>query len=189
MKNRNILIPPAAPLLLHVCCSVCSCEAIEAILYSKINFAIYFYNPNIFPKSEYLKRKADVLKLIKKHKLKFYDADYNHVDWLNKIKGHEQEPERGKRCQICYALRLKKAAQFAHQNKYKAFTSCLGISRWKPFEVITKIGLETAREFPGLVYWDYNWRKNGGSERMYKIAKANELYFQKYCGCEMTMSI
>ena len=148
-------------LLLHSCCAPCSGEVMEAILASGIEFTIYFYNPNIHPLKEYMIRK----------------------EWFRKAEGMEWEPERGIRCTMCFDMRFEKAAQYAHENGFPVFTSCLGISRWKDMNQINDCGHRAASHYDDVVYWDYNWRKGGGSQRMIEISKRERFYQQEYCGC------
>jgi predicted adenine nucleotide alpha hydrolase (AANH) superfamily ATPase len=84
---------------------------------------------------------------------------------------------------MCFDMRFVKTAEYAKNNGFKIITSSLGISRWKNMEQITDCGNKAAALFEGVEYWDYNWRKHGGSERMYKIAKREQFYKQEYCGC------
>ena len=90
---------------------------------------------------------------------------------LPKPKGMEFEPERGIRCTMCFDMRFEKAAQYAHENGFHVFTSSLGISRWKDMKQINGCGHRAAEPYDDLVYWDFNWRKGGGSARMIEISK------------------
>lgn len=170
-------------LLLHSCCAPCSGEVMEAILASGIPFTVFFYNPNIHPLKEYEIRKNENLRYCNEHNIPFIDWDYNRKDWFERTKGMEWEPERGIRCTECFDMRFEVTAQYAVDNGFDIFTSCLGISRWKNFEQITDCGNRAAAQHEGLAYWDYNWRKNGGASRMIQISKREEFYQQEYCGC------
>lgn len=172
-----------APLLLHSCCAPCSGEVMQAIQASDIPFSIYFYNPNIHPRKEYEIRKEENIRYAEKMGIQFIDADYDTDNWFERVAGLEMEPERGKRCTSCFDMRFERTALYASENGYKAFTSCLGISRWKDMEQINGCGHRAAAKYPELIYWDYNWRKEGGSARMYQIAKEEGFYQQEYCGC------
>ena len=169
--------------LLHSCCACCSCDIIERMVDSKINFTVFYYNPNIFPQEEYEKRKQENKRFAKKFNVDFIDGDFDQENWLSKIKGLEQEPERGARCCRCFDIRLKETARYANENGFKIFATSLGISRWKDLEQINQSGTTAAKAFSNLIFWDFNWRKQDGSIRMYKIAKHEKFYMQKYCGC------
>jgi len=95
----------------------------------------------------------------------------------------ENEPERGIRCTACFDMRFVQSAQYAKENGYKVFTSSLGISRWKDMDQINMSGLKAASFVGDMTYWTFNWRKKGGGERMYQIAKKLNFYKQEYCGC------
>ena len=170
-------------LLLHSCCAPCSGEVMEAIHASGIDFSIYFYNPNIHPKKEYELRKAENIRFAEASGVPFIDADYDVEDWFARAKGMEKEPERGVRCTMCFDMRFERTALYAHENGFPAITSCLGISRWKNMEQINDCGHRAAAKYPGVVYWDYNWRKKGGASRMVEISKREKFYQQEYCGC------
>ena len=170
-------------LLLHSCCAPCSGEVMEALLYSGIEFSIYFYNPNIHPVQEYEHRKQENIAFAEKHQIPFIDADYDKDNWFERVKGLEMEPERGKRCTVCFDMRFERTALYAHENGFPVISSSLGISRWKDMNQINTAGVQAAGRYPGLTYWTYNWRKNGGGERVYQIAKRESFYKQEYCGC------
>lgn len=173
--------------LLHCCCAVCSGAIIEAMLHSQISPVIFFFNPNIDPLDEYQRRKEDVLSFARKQNLKIIDADYRPQDWFARIKGLEGEPEGGERCRQCFELRLEASAKMAFEQRIHVFTSTLGISRYKNFELINFCGKKAAQGYPDLKYWDHNWRKKGGSQRMYTLARQEEFYAQDYCGCRPSL--
>ena len=189
MSERLVLSLPdhAEKLLLHSCCAPCSGEVMEALLYAEIDFSIFFYNPNIHPVQEYLIRKNENIQFAEKHDIPFIDADYDKDNWFSRVKGMEWEPERGIRCTACFDMRFERTALYAHEHDFPVFTSSLGISRWKDMDQINRSGEKAALRYPNLTYWTYNWRKNGGSERMYTIAKREGFYQQEYCGCVYSM--
>jgi epoxyqueuosine reductase len=155
----------------------------EAIQASGITYAIFFYNPNIHPLKEYELRKRENIRFAEKHGVAFIDADYDRDEWFVRAKGMEMEPERGIRCTMCFDMRFERTALFAHEHGYNVISSSLGISRWKNMAQINACGHRAAARYPGLVYWDYNWRKNGGATRMVEISKREHFYQQEYCGC------
>lgn len=169
--------------LLHSCCAPCSGEVIEAMVKAGLDLTIFFYNPNIHPVKEYKLRKEENIRYAKKLGIPFVDADYDVQDWFARAKGMEMEPEKGKRCTMCFDMRFERTALYAHEHGFKVFTSSLGISRWKDMDQINESGIRAASRYPGIIYWTYNWRKHGGSARMYEIAKREEFYQQEYCGC------
>ncbi len=170
-------------LLLHSCCAPCAGEIMEAIAASGIATTIYFYNPNIHPIEEYEIRKDENIRFAEKLGFKFIDADYDKDNWFERIEGLEDEPERGKRCTVCFDMRFERSALFAYENHYDTFATTLGISRWKDLEQINTSGLKAANRYNDLTFWDFNWRKQGGSARMLEISKQEKFYKQEYCGC------
>tara|TARA_Y100001970_G_scaffold173134_1_gene211589 strand:+ start:124 stop:792 length:669 start_codon:yes stop_codon:yes gene_type:complete len=170
-------------LLLHSCCAPCAGEVMEAVAASDIDTTIYFYNPNIHPKEEYEIRKDENIRFAEKLGFDFIDADYDKDNWFERVKGLEDEPERGERCTVCFDMRFERTALYAHENNFKIFATTLGISRWKDLEQINNSGLKAAKRYNSLGFWDFNWRKQGGSSRMLEISKKEKFYKQEYCGC------
>ena len=184
MKREKITPPDGKnKVLLHSCCAPCSGEVIQAMVATGIDLTIFFYNPNIHPKKEYEIRKDENIKYAKKLNIDFVDADYDVQNWFKRAKGMELEPERGARCTMCFDMRFERTALYAHENGFEVITSSLGISRWKNMEQINECGKKAAANYPKVEYWTYNWRKDGGSSRMYEIAKEESFYKQEFCGC------
>lgn len=155
----------------------------EAIAASGIDYTIFFYNPNIHPREEYDLRKNENIRFAEKHGIPFVDADYDMENWFSRIKGLEWEPERGARCTACFDMRFERTALYAYEHDFSVITSCLGISRWKDMNQINGCGVRAANRYPGMLYWEFNWRKKGGAERMVEISKEEKFYQQEYCGC------
>ena len=170
-------------LLLHSCCAPCAGEVMEAVAASDIDTTVYFYNPNIHPIEEYELRKEENKRYCEALNFKFIDADYDKDNWFDRIKGLEDEPERGERCTKCFDMRFERSALFAHENNFSLFATTLGISRWKDLDQVNNSGLRAANRYDNLTFWDFNWRKQGGSSRMIEISKREEFYQQEYCGC------
>lgn len=183
--DQASLIPPHGEkkVLLHSCCAPCSGPLIEAMVESGLDLTIFFYNPNIHPKKEYELRKQENIRYAEKLGIAFVDADYDVQDWFRRAKGMEWEPERGVRCTMCFDMRFARTALYAYEHGFKVMTSSLGISRWKNMDQINDCGIRAAAPYEGITYWTYNWRKDGGSARMYEIAKEEKMYKQEYCGC------
>ena len=179
--------------LLHTCCAPCSSAIIEAMLQNGITPVIYYCNPNIYPHQEYEIRKEECTRYAKALGLEIVDADYDHENWLEAIKGMEGEPERGGRCLKCFKLRLLRTAQYARERGIKVITTTLASSRWKSLDQINEAGTWACAEISKIpagtdvVWWDQNWRKNGLQERRLQILKEFDFYNQLYCGCEFSM--
>lgn len=168
--------------LLHSCCAPCSGEVMEAMLASGIDHTIFFYNPNIHPLKEYELRKNENIRFAEQFGVPFVDADYDRDNWFERARGMEHEPERGVRCTMCFDMRFERTALYAHEHGFPVITSSLGISRWKNMQQINDCGVRAAAKYPDLLYWEYNWRKGGGSSRMIEISKRENFYQQEYCG-------
>jgi predicted adenine nucleotide alpha hydrolase (AANH) superfamily ATPase len=183
--QRPILTLPdnRKKVLLHSCCAPCSGEVMEAMTASGIDYTIYFYNPNIHPDREYEIRKNENIRFAAEHNIPFIDADYDRDNWFERVKGLEEEPERGHRCTVCFDMRFERTALYAHEHGFDTISSSLGISRWKDMNQINDCGVRAAARYPDLAYWTYNWRKGGGSARMIEISKREVFYQQEYCGC------
>jgi len=169
-------------LLLHSCCAPCAGEVMEALSASDIDTTIFFYNPNIHPIEEYEIRKQENIRFAKKLGMPIIDADYDRDEWFERTKGQENEPERGDRCSTCFDMRFEKTAQYASDNDFDLISSTLGISRWKDMDQINISGVRSSAPY-NIPYWDFNWRKKGGSSRMLELSKREGFYQQEYCGC------
>ena len=169
-------------LLLHSCCAPCAGEVMEALSASDIDTTIFFYNPNIHPIEEYEIRKQENIRFAKKLGMPIIDADYERDEWFERTKGQENEPERGERCSTCFDMRFERTAQYASDNDFDLISSTLGISRWKDMDQINTSGARSSVPY-NIPYWDFNWRKKGGSSRMLELSKREGFYQQEYCGC------
>jgi predicted adenine nucleotide alpha hydrolase (AANH) superfamily ATPase len=174
-------------LLLHSCCAPCSGEVMERLLEAKIDYTIYFYNPNIHPVKEYELRKNENIRFAEQHNVPFVDGDYDRDEWFKRAKGMEMEPERGIRCTMCFDMRFVRTALYAYEHGFNVISSSLGISRWKDMDQINDSGIRAAAPYEGMIYWTYNWRKQGGSKRMIEISKREGFYQQEYCGCAYSL--
>ena len=183
--ERPKLTPPkgVSKILLHSCCAPCEGEVLETLLHSGIKPTVFFYNPNIHPKKEYEIRNEEDKKFCEKLNLDHIDVDYDPINWFERVKGLEWEPERGARCTQCFDMRFERTALYAYENNFEVFSSSLGISRWKNMKQINGCGEQAASRYQNITYQTYNWRKAGGSQRMIEISKREEFYQQEYCGC------
>ena len=181
-KIEKLIIPEEFnsnnKLLLHSCCAPCSADLIQRMVDSGIDLTIFFYNPNIHHKKEYEIRKNENIRFADKLGIDFIDADYDLHDWFKRAKGLEYEPERGERCSKCFDMRFERTALYAYENGFNTISSSLGISRWKNMEQINDSGIRAASNYQNINYWTYNWRKGGGSARMYEISKEEKFYKQ-----------
>ena len=171
-------------LLLHLCCGPCATAVIERLAPDH-DLTLYWFNPNIQPAGEYLRRKDENKRFADKLGVVFHDADHGRGAWLEAVAGHESDPERGARCSLCFAFRLRAAAAWAAGRGLGRFATSLGISRWKDLAQVNAAGRAAA--LPGVEFWAANWRKGGGSARMDELSRQEAFYRQNYCGCEFAM--
>ena len=172
-------------LLLHSCCGPCSSYVIT-YLTKFFDITILYYNPNIFPYDEYLKRKEEQIRLINEidteNSLDIIDCDYDNDLYEKLIKGLEQEPERGKRCNVCYLMRLDKTAAIAKENGYDFFCTTLSVSPYKNANLINEYGSSLEDKY--RVRWLYSdFKKKDGYKQSILLSQKYNLYRQNYCGC------
>lgn len=144
---------------------------------------VYFYNPNIFPTEEYEKRLEAQKTLCSHFGCELIIGEYEPEVYYDFIKGFEEEPEKGLRCDKCFELRLRKTAEFAKNLGIEEFTTSMVISPHKDYEKLTTIGQNIAQEL-GLEYFTHNFRKQDGFLKTNQISKSLNLYRQNYCGCK-----
>ena len=122
IREKLVLPNGGKKLLLHSCCAPCSGEVMEAISASGIEYTIFFYNPNIHPKKEYEIRKNENIRFAEKLGIPIVDADYDVDNWYERAKGMEYEPERGKRCTMCFDMRFERTALYAYEHGFESMT-------------------------------------------------------------------
>ena len=174
-------------ILLHACCAPCSSAIVECMVANGLQPTLFFFNPNIHPKSEYLTRKEEAIRFATAKNVDFIDADYVHEQWLEQVRGLEAEPERGLRCLQCFLIRLSATADSAATHAFRVFTTTLASSRWKDIRQINFAGRQAASAHPGLVFWEQNWRKGGLQDRRNQLLREYAFYNQQYCGCEFSL--
>lgn len=170
-------------LLLHACCGPCSSYVIE-YLSNYFDITIYYYNPNIYPATEYIRRKEELKKFVKQfnNKINVIEELYNTDDYYKSIKGLEKLGERSQRCYKCYEFRLAKTANYAKENYYDYFTTTLSISPYKDAEWINEIGKKLEEKY-NIKYLYADFKKKNGYKRSLELSKKYKLYRQDYCGC------
>jgi len=178
---KNLDYKPS--LLLHSCCAPCSSYVLE-YLHDYFDITVLYYNPNIEPIEEYLKRKEEQKRFISEvyNDVNFLDCDYENELYEDVIKGLEAEKEGGGRCYKCYKLRLEKTAVLA-KNKYDYFGTTLSVSPHKNAKFINEIGLELEKKY-GVSFLVSDFKKKEGYKRSIVLSKEYDLYRQDYCGCK-----
>lgn len=179
--------------LLHSCCAPCSSAILEFFIENGIKPTVFYCNPNIYPLEEYVHRRNEIKKHLEILKIPFVEDTYNHTEWLEFVKGHENEPERGSRCMLCFKFRMLRAAKYAQRHGYKVFTTTLASSRWKNLTQINEAGtwassiVNSEETNNQILFWDQNWRKGGLQERRNELLRQYDFYNQLYCGCEFSI--
>ncbi len=168
-------------LLLHSCCAPCSIFILQQLI-SSWDLTVYFYDPNIHPRKEYNQRRDEMKAYCDKLNIDFIEGPYDSVVWLDKTKGLEHEPEKGKRCDVCFDLRLGETARFAKAENFAAFATVLTISPHKDAKKISLIGQKLSQIFK-IDFVDRDWKKNEGFKIACALSKQENFYRQNYCGC------
>ena len=176
-------------LLIHSCCAPCSSYVLEYLSeYFKIT--VFYYNPNIYPESEYTKRIAEQQKLIRdmefRYPVSFLAGKYDKEKFYEMAAGMEDLKEGGARCMKCYELRLSEAARQAVAGGFDYFTTTLSISPMKNAQKLNEIGIRVGEEY-GVKYLISDFKKKNGYKRSIELSKEYGLYRQDYCGCEFSM--
>lgn len=148
---------------------------------------IFYFNPNIWPREEYEIRKQESKRHAESLGIRWIDGDYDHNMWLQGVCGLEGEPERGRRCEQCFRLRLLVTARKAQELGIHYFATTLASSRWKSLEQISLAGQAAQDAVPGTEFWAQNWRKGGLQERRNQLLREYDFYNQQYCGCEFSV--
>lgn len=168
-------------LLLHACCAPCAIYPIDQLA-KEYELAIFFYDPNIHPRKEYIQRRNELKSFAKNIDIIFEEGDYDTSEWFEKIKGLEKEPERGKRCDVCFDIRLSKTAAKAKAEKYDAWATVLTISPHKDAAKINMIGQRLSDQF-SIPFLTHDWKKKDGFKISTQMSKEQNFYRQDYCGC------
>ena len=172
-------------LLIHSCCAPCSSYVLE-YLSQYFEITVYFYNPNIYPPLEYIRRVEEQDRLIQEmnfvHPVTLQTGAYEPQEFYRIVEGLEKEPEGGIRCFHCYELRLQEAAKIAQAGRYDYFTTTLSISPLKNADKLNEIGEKLGREYR-VAYLPSDFKKKNGYKRSVELSKEHDLYRQDYCGC------
>lgn len=176
-------------LLLHSCCAPCSSYVLE-YLSNYFSITVFYYNPNIYPPEEITKRAQEQKRLIAAipalYPITYKEGTYDPERFYQITKGHEQDPEGGERCFLCYRLRLEEAAREAKNGGYDYFTTTLSISPLKNAEKLNEIGEELGGVY-GVSYLNSDFKKKNGYKRSIELSGEYGLYRQNYCGCVFSL--
>ena len=168
-------------LLLHVCCGPCGTHSVAKMM-EEYDVTMYWYNPNIHPSGEYYLRLEAGKKVASELGVEFIEGKYDVDEWLGLIAGHEEAPEGGRRCEICFMARLKEVAHYAGENGYDCVTTTMTISPHKDADKINKIGKHYCDD-AGVEWIHSNFKKEDGFRKSSEMSAKMGLYRQKFCGC------
>ena len=190
MEEQISSLESTPSLLLHSCCGPCSSYVLE-VLSQFFNVTVVYYNPNIYPEGEYLKRLSEQRKIIEKmpfkNPVKLMECDYDEQEFLTAAKGYENEREGGARCEKCFLLRMGKTARLGKENGFDFFTTTLSVSPHKNAPMLNKIGEELEKEY-GVKFLYADFKKKDGYKRSITLSKEYDLYRQDYCGCRFSLT-
>ncbi len=168
-------------ILAHICCAP---DAIYVVGFLQNEYLTtgYFYNPNIWPQDEYMKRLGETRKVERILGFELLEEVYDSGRWMKAAGKFKDEPEKGRRCNICYALRLERAAQKTSALGIPSFTTVMSLSPWKKADVLNRIGRMIGRKY-GIHFLEADFKKKGGFQKSVELSRRHGLYRQDYCGC------
>jgi len=162
--------------LLHICCGPCATYPVPWLREQGYTVMGYYFNPNIHPYTEYMKRMKALEQFAQISDLKvLYAEDYNPVKYFQNISFRETN-----RCLLCYQIRLEQAAHIAKKGKFDFFTTTLLVSRYQRHQLIKEVGENLGRKY-GVPFLYHDFRE--GFKDTVHISKEMNLYRQQYCGC------
>jgi len=178
-------IPRGTEVLLHVCCAPDAAYGVRA-LRDRFDVAGFFYNPNIHPREEFRKRLLSTLDLQEKFPFPLLVGNGGEAAWEDAVRGMEDEPERGRRCEACVRLRLRETARKAMELGMPAFGTVLTVSPKKDAAMVNRVGREEGAR-TGVRFAEADLKKGNGYLESVRISKEMGLYRQRYCGCKYSV--
>ncbi len=166
-------------ILLHICCGICSIHSVLKLRSEGFDILGFFYNPNIHPPQEYVRRLKVAREVSQRLGFPLLEAEYEPQEWFSLIEGLEKEREGGKRCALCFKMRLERTYKEMRQRNLSYFTTTLTISPYKNSRVINELGRLLGRD----AFWEEDFKKQDGFKKTMESAKKWGLYRQNYCGC------
>ena len=170
-------------IVLHICCGVCAAGAAEKLISEGHQLVGYYFNPNIYPYEEYFKRLKSAENIAQIMNFPMIGTPYRPEKWLEDTAELSQEPEGGKRCEICFRIRLEGTYNYMREIGFDTFTTTLTIGPQKSAETVNRIG----KEIGGDKFLAKDFKKQGGFQRATQLAKQSQIYRQNYCGCIYSM--
>ncbi|MCP2604861.1 epoxyqueuosine reductase QueH [Candidatus Aminicenantes bacterium AH-873-B07] len=168
-------------ILVHICCAPDALYVVQ-LLQKNYDVTGYFYNPNIHPEEEYKLRLSEAKKVADFLNFSLKEEIYDPQRWFKMVKGFENEPEKGRRCDICYAMRLDRTVKKAKDEGFDTFTTIMTISPWKKAQKINQIGRMLGNKHK-INFLEADFKKKDGFKKSVELSKKFNLYRQNYCGC------
>jgi predicted adenine nucleotide alpha hydrolase (AANH) superfamily ATPase len=172
-------------ILLHICCGVCAAGAADILLAEGHGITGYYFNPNISSQEEYDKRLEASNTVAGVNNFPIITPAYNPKQWMESTSELWKEPEGGKRCEVCFRIRLQSTYDYLKEYDFDAFTTTLTIGPMKSADTINRIG----KEIGGDKFLSRDFKKNGGAQRAIQLARQYQIYRQNYCGCVYSLRI
>jgi predicted adenine nucleotide alpha hydrolase (AANH) superfamily ATPase len=172
---------PKPRLLVHVCCAPDALYVFE-LLKGDYEVTGFFSNSNIHPRAEYDLRLDEARKVARAAGVALLEDAYEPDGWLALTRKFQDEPEKGRRCDVCYAVRLRRTAERAAREGFDAFATVMSLSPWKKAAVMNRIGRQFAARSK-VAFLEADFKKKDGFKRSVDLSKAQGLYRQDYCGC------
>jgi predicted adenine nucleotide alpha hydrolase (AANH) superfamily ATPase len=176
MKPKN-----KPKLLLHTCCAPCAPHVIET-LRKEFDVSIFFYNPNIHPFEEYQLRLEEMERYLDVLSVELIVGEYDAEQWFSAVLGMEHEQEGGRRCELCYRMRLDKTVSVARTQGFQQVTTTLTVSPHKKTTIINRIGRELTST-GDVTFYEADFKKRDGFKKSCELSKKLGFYRQNYCGC------
>jgi predicted adenine nucleotide alpha hydrolase (AANH) superfamily ATPase len=172
---------PKARLLVHACCAPDAAYVVR-LLKDTHEVTAFFSNSNIHPAFEYERRLEEMKKVAALLDIRLIEDAYDPSLWLKLTHKLRHEPEKGRRCDVCYALRLERTARTASALGFEAFTTIMSLSPWKKAAALNRIGKRLGRRF-GVEFLEADFKKKDGFRKSIALSRELHLYRQDYCGC------
>ena len=174
-------------ILLHVCCATCAAGCLERLKEMGFEDIVFFeFNPNIDPPEEHEKRCKDIRALSEMKNVPLIEGEHDHAMWLEAAEPYRGEKEGGKRCDVCFDIRLEKTAEKAKEIGAGVISTTLSVSPHKAYLKVLATGKEAAKKY-GVEFLEEDFKKRDGFKKSLELSKKYNFYRQNYCGCEFSI--
>ncbi len=164
-----------------MCCAPDALYVVD-LLQKNYDVSGFFCNPNIHPEEEYRLRLKETQKVAHTLGFDLIEDEYDPERWLDLTEKFKDEPEKGRRCDVCYAMRLLRTAQRAAKGRFDVFTTVMSLSPWKKSKVMNRMGVMFGKRY-GVDFFEADFKKKDGFKKSVDLSKKHKIYRQDYCGC------